>query len=316
MSETAVLESSAIEVPPPAMEIERGPLVMLSHEQRKEYSKTGILPSSEDSAPSPDKIGDSGTPMQQEKSKTEPKAKQTAEERIAQLEATIEKIRKGSGAETKPKAESAPAKPEPQLGDKPTPDDKNADGTPKYKTHAEYEDAALDWKFEQREAAKAATAAEAARLEALNAKVEKARARHGDIDAVIQSVANDIYQDQSISPIVKTMIGDSDYIADLIYTIGSDKAELAKFKAMSPRKAIEYIVVTEKLIAQELEEKETVVAEPPAKLKTQAPKPPAEAGGRAATPPDALQSALEGSAGKLNAGLKAEFLRRDLARMK
>jgi len=84
-----------------------------------------------------------------------------------------------------------------------------------------------------------------------------------------------------------------------------------------PGKAIRYIALTESLIAQELESKAKPVSEEvPAKPKTQAPKPPAEAGGRAAAPPDSLKAALEGSGGKLNSGLKAEFLRRDLARLK
>jgi hypothetical protein len=314
MSETATLESSTIEAP---MEVSRGPLVNLTPDQRKDFRTTGTLPKSEVAATSLETPGESGTPKRQDKPKNEPKPKQTAEERIAELERSIAYIKKGAGLD-KPKADSMPAKSEvPDLSAKPTPDDKNADGTPKWKTLEEYEDAVLDWKFEQREAKKAEAAAEAARLEDLNAKVEKARSRHGDIDAVIQTTAKDILEDQAISPAAKRLIGKSEMIGDLLFTIGGDKATLAKFKAMPEDQAIRYVVLTETLIAQELEAKSAeTVAEPPAKLKTQAPKPPAEAGGRAATPPDSMQAALEGSGGKLNAGLKAEFLRRDLAKLR
>jgi len=309
---TAVLESSAL--PPPVMEIDRGPLVNLNPEQRQEYRKTGTLPKTEAAASSLASAGDSGTPKPAGQPKNEAKPKQTAEERIAQLEATIERIKAGKGIEAKPKADSTPATPAPVT---PSAKPKEED----FATHAEYEEAVIDWKVDQREAKKAADAAEVERLAALDAKVEKTRSRHGDIDKQINDAAGEIAADAAIAPVIKQMIYDSEYTGDLLLVIGKDKAELAKFMKRArenPGKTIREIALTESLIAQELEA-ETSKAdepEPPAKLKTQAPKPPAEAGGRAATPPDSMQAALEGSGGKLNANLKAEFLRRDLARLK
>lgn len=326
MSEqSAVLESAPTEVIP-EMEVSRGPLVNLSKDERKEYGKTGILPIKEASATSP-ATGDSETPKQQEKPRAEQKRGQTAQERIAELKLTIERIEKGAGLDSKPKAESAPATPEhvEQTRTKPTPEDKNSDGSDKYPTHEDYIEGVVEWNVEKREAGKAAKAQEKAQADVLDEKINEARTRYGsEFDKILQPSAEEIYKDAAISPVIKTMIGDSEVMVDLIYTLASDPAEFAKFKTMAakqPGKAIRYIALTESLIAQEIEAKtsapvEIKTEETPAKPKTQAPKPVSEVGGRASTPPDSLQSALEGSGGKLSGGLKAEFLRRDLARLK
>lgn len=322
MSEaTAVLESSSIEaaaVPPPVMEVSRGPLVDLTPEQRKEYKTTGNLPKPAASAPAPAQ-GESETPPKQVVSA---KPKPSAEERIAQLESTIEKIKAGAGLNKPKPAESAPAQSEPVAPQftrpKPTSDDKNPDGSSKYATHEEFEDAKLDWMFEQKEVKKASEAREAAQISALDAKIEKARSRYENLDEVVTPAADAIIKDSAISPVIKQMLYDSEITPDLIFTLASNKEEFSSFLKMAkenPGKAIRYVALTESLIAQELEAKAAPVVEP-AKPRTQAPKPPAEAGGRAATPPDSMQAALEASGGKLNAGLKAEFLRRDLARLK
>lgn len=325
--ETAVLESSATEVAvpatPPVMEVSRGPLVDLTPEQRKDYKATGNLPTAvkkEESAPSP-APGESGTPKQQEAPKAEPKPKQTAEERIAQLESTIEKIRKGSGLD-KPKAETPePAKPVVQqqaTRPKPTAEDKNDDGTFKYGTHEEFSEALLDWKWEQREAEKAAASQANAQTKALDDKIEKARTRYPNLDEVVTPAANEIIGDKDISPVIKQMLYDSDITPDLIYALASNKEEFSDFLKLAktnPGKAIRLVAITESLTIQELEGK-SAPQEAPATPKTQAPRPPAEAGGRAATPPDSLQAAVAASGGKLTPEMKAEFLRRDMARLK
>jgi hypothetical protein len=323
MSEqTAVQESSTT----PVMEVERGALVNLTPEQRSEYKLTGELPTPKKEEAATSSESETAKPAgeaealknQQEKPV---KAKQTAEERIAQLESTIEKIRKGSGS-VKPKAEAAPAPEQNTVNrTKPKPDAKNTDGTPKYDTYEEYTLDLTDWRWEQREAEKAAKEQQSAQAKSLNEKIDNARTRYDNVDAVLQPAANEIYQDSTISPVIKQMIGDSDVIVDLLFTLGSDQAEFAKFLKMAkeePGKAIRYIALTESLIAQELAVKaeHAVVVVEPAKPRTQAPKPPVEVGGRATTPPDSLQAALEGSAGKLGPNLKAEFLRRDLAKLK
>ena len=112
-------------------------------------------------------------------------------------------------------------------------------------------------------------------------------------------------------------MSESDHLPDILFTLGSEPAELAKFVKMAketPGKALRYIALTESLIAEELAGKTAKSAEEtPAKPKTQAPKPPSEAGGRAAAPPDALESAAKTNDFR---SFKAEATRRALAKMK
>lgn len=330
--ETAVLESSATGAPSTPvgepitlqvpeqwknLDISRGALVDLTPEQRKDYRATGELPKPAEPAPAP-APGESETPQKQVIPKAEPKPKQTAEERIAQLESTIEKIRKGSGLD-KPKAETPePAKPvvQQQATSKPTREDKNPDGSYKYGTEEEYEDARLDFMFEEREAKKATATQQDAQTKALDDKIEKARTRYPNLDEIVTPAANEIIGDKDISPVIKQMLYDSDITPDLIYALASNKEEFNDFLKLAktnPGKAIRLVAITESLTIQELE---GTPKEAPATPKTQAPRPPAEAGGRAATPPDSLQAAVAASGGKLTSGMKAEFLRRDMARLK
>jgi hypothetical protein len=307
-------QSAVVEATATPIDISRGPLVDLTPEQRKDYKATGNLPTPKtEEAATSSVAGESETPKKQVVPKKS-KSPLTAEERIAQLESTIETIRKGAGLETKPKAESTPAKSEPvkALTNRPKPED--------FETHDAYEEAVVEWKIDQREAEKAAKAAQAAEEAALNGKIEKARTRYDNLDEVVNPAIETIVSDKGISPVIKQMLYDSEITPDLVFTIASNKEEFQDFLKMAkenPGKAIRYVALTESLIAQELEGKSTpVVEEIPAKPTTKAPKPPAEAGGRAATPPDSLQAAVEASRGSLSRDLKAEFLRRDLAKLK
>jgi hypothetical protein len=329
-NETVVAAESS---PAPVMDVSRGPLVDITHEQRAEFRKTGELPKvepkkTEEAAPSSEAkpeeaeakpAGDSETP---EKKQEIPKPKkQTAEERIAQLEATIEKIRKGKESKETPAAPS-PAKPEPvqqkPSQEEPTPDDKNADGTPKYKTYEEYTKALARWEIRQELAEQKREQQLRDQAKAFETAKEQAEARYENFAEVVSPFATALNTDPAVYPVVRQMFLDSDVMADLLFTIGSNKEEQATFLKMAkenPAKAIRYIALTESLITQELE-KEPVKEEPPAKPKTQAPKPPSEAGGRAAAPPDAEQAALASAGGKLTASVKAEFMRRQLAKLK
>jgi hypothetical protein len=95
-----------------------------------------------------------------------------------------------------------------------------------------------------------------AQQQSLNAKVNEARARYGErFDEVLQPTLNTIVSDAGVNPNVKAMLNDSDVIADLIYTLGSDSATLAKFLSMAksePGKAIRYLAVVENGIIEEL----------------------------------------------------------------
>ena len=326
MSEETVVAASSAE--PVVMEIERGPLVNMTSEQRQEYRRTGDLPgtpkkteeaATSSVAPKAEPEGESDPPKQQETPKAETKPKPTAEERIAQLEATIEKIRKGSGKET-PKAESSPAEPKPvqqhpPTRPKPTAEDKKEDGSSKFDTYEDFVEDLSDWKAEQRDVQRERDTAQQVQAKSFNDKLESARTRYPNFDDVMKPTVDAIVGDNAVSPVVKQMLDDSEVLPDLIFTIGSSESDLANFLKMAkdnPGKALRYIALTESLIADELAGTKPA-DEAPVRQKTQVPKPPSEAGGRAATPPDALEAAAK--AGDFRA-YKAESLRRDLARLK
>lgn len=326
-NQTAVVESSATEVQP--IEVDRGPLVTWTAEQRADYRKTGEMPTppkkTEEAAPSSEAKPAEISPapeaeIKQEKPAKVEKPKPTAEERIAQLEATIEKIRKGAGIEqrqeTKPQEQPKPIEPQPTRT-KPTAEDKEKDGTPKYKTYEDFVEDLADWKAEQRQAAWERSQQERAQRQELDTKVADAKQRYGEsaFDEVIKPTTEAIVGDRAIPDIVKARLSRSNVMVDLIFTIGGDAKELATFQNLAktdPFGAIDYIVLTESLIRDELAGKQKSDP-PPAKPQTQAPKPPAEVGGRAATPGDALESAVKAGDYRTYA---AEANRRALARLK
>lgn len=319
-------DESAAAVATPANDVDSGSLGGLTPDQRTEWNKTGELPKSEEAAPSTEPkpkaeaepAGDSEAPQKQEK---DGKPKPTASERITQLRATIAKIEKEAGLKTEV-AESSPAKPaaeapKPQevkpTRPKPTADDKKEDGSPKFGTYEDYIEELADWKAEQRDAKTQREAERKAQLDHGIAKVEEAKARYKDFETIGKTFWEEVVNNPDVNPTIKAMIDDSEYFADLAYTIGSNPDELAKFKAMPTGKQIRYIALTESLIADELDGKKVTTEETPAKPQTRAPRPPSEAGGRAASPPDALEAAA--SANDFRA-FEAESTRRQLAKLK
>lgn len=323
MSEaTEVVESSAA----PEVEVSSGPLINLTSEERVEFRRTGELPQpkKEDTAPSSEAKTD--TVKVETEGATEPPKPQentekgkhlTAKQRVEQLKATIARIEKEAGIVSETKAaESSTAKPEsapPPTRPKPTPEGTGPDGKP-YAAYEDYIDDLTDWKGEQREAKNQREAAEQAQSKEFWSKVNEARSRYEKFDEVVQPTATAINSNASIMPVVKAMLNDSDYLPDIMFTLGTDPAELAKFVNMPTGKQLRYIALTESLIAEELEGKaKPAVEETPAKPKTAAPKPPAEAGGRAATPPDALESAAKANDFR---SFKAESTRRQLAKLR
>ena len=96
-----------------------------------------------------------------------------------------------------------------------------------------------------------------AEKQALEAIRTEARERYEDFDEITESFLSKVISDgKPLIPLpVLGIINDSDYMADVLYTIGSDEAELAKFVAMAkanPNKAIRYVARVETLIAEEL----------------------------------------------------------------
>jgi hypothetical protein len=319
--ETAVQESSAIQEAP-VVEVERGPLVNLTSDQRAEFRRTGELPEApkkEESAPSSEakpEAESSTAPEAEKKQQEKPaKPKQTAEERIAQLEATIEKIKKGAGIEKAKHVEPPTTKVEQPTRPKPTADDKNEDGSPKYGSYEDFVEDLADWKAEQRWAAKESEQAKNAQAREIGAKVEAARDRYENFDETVVPFVNNLLADASIPNNVKRRLNNSKVFADLAFVLAGDPKfmDLAK----DEDDGITYIVLSESLIKEELAGKSKPKGEEkpesPAKPQTAAPKPPSEVGGRAASPGDALESAAKANDFR---SFKAEANRRALAKLK
>jgi hypothetical protein len=127
-----------------------------------------------------------------------------------------------------------------------------------------------------------------AETKALDAIVEEARTRYEDFDAVKETFLGSVLSDKG-SPMIPLSVleavNDSDVLADVIYTIGSDEKALADFVRMakeSPIKAIKHVAVLEGLIKEELAKtkgEKTQAVKAPERQRTSAPKPPSPVGG-------------------------------------
>lgn len=325
--ETTVVETQAPSSP--AMEVSRGPLVNLTPDQRTEFRKTGELPTAEppkteEAAPSTDIEPDvDGTTQVEEKPaqetpKPQDRRKPDAEARIKQLTDDRKRLQAELDALKAPKPEVQKEQPKPEAQytrPKPTAEDKDDKGEPKYSTYEDFVEDLADWKGEQRDAKNQRESQQQAQQREFTSKVNEAKARYGDkFDEFVAPAVNAILGDQSVSGVVKTMLNESEVLPDLMYTIGGDATELAKFVKMAtnePGKALRYIALTESLIREELEG--AAKPEPPVKPLTQAPRPPAEVGGRAASPGDALEAAAKANDFR---SFKAEATRRQLAKLK
>lgn len=243
--------------------------------------------------------------------------KQTAEQRIAQLEATIEKIRRGAGiqreTEVAPVVQTQPAQPQPQpqyTRPKPTVEAKNEDGTPKYGTYEDYVEDLADWKAEQRIAVERREQAARQQASQLQAQIDEARARYGDeFDDAVKPALQAINADQRIPPVVKAMLGESENVSDLLFTLGSDPKALESFietARTKPGQALRHIAILEAEIRSELQGKANEAPETPAKTQTAAPKPPSPVGGASSRAFDASDESLSAEewARKRNADLK------------
>lgn len=291
-----------------------------------QYRETGEVPArfkpaaTEESATSeveqpsegeqPESAGESEAPEDHQEPKPQPK-KLTAEGRIAQIDATIEKLWAAEEPDTikiaqleatrekieqraglKRKAEPAPASqppasaPQPQATrPKPTIEDKNSDGSPKYAGESAYEswlEDLADWKAEQRIAQAQREYAQQAQYREFQTKMAEAAERYPNFAEIADPFAGEIASNQKIPDFVKDMLRSSELFPDLVYTIADDADERAKFVRMAqtnPTQAARYIAALESGIRTELakaatEEKQ----EAPEPRKTQAPKPPAPVG--------------------------------------
>jgi len=182
--------------------------------------------------------------------------------------------------DAKPAASSPVAASVVQAGE-PNPEDKNNDGTPKFKTYEEFTRALARWEIRLELEADRQRAQEREANKALQSKLEDARTRYDDADDVIFPTSKSIH-DAQIPVAVKEVFGQSDVFVDLCYVVGSDPEELKKFITLAqsnPRAAIGKVFEYERGIKDQLSKGSEGKDPAPAPKKTGAPKPPAPVSG-------------------------------------
>lgn len=215
-----------------------------------------------------------------EEAQEQPKKGSAAEKRIKQLLADKKELERQLAASKPTQADSSPAQAsEPATRQKPTAEDKDKDGKPKYETYEDFVEDLADWKSEQRQAQWEVRQAQQKAQEALEVKLNESRARYEDADEVIFPAAQQI-NEAKIPQVVKEVFAGSDLFTDLCYVVGSDPEELKKFLSVAnsnPRAAIAKVFEYERGIREELSGKDEKQAPEP--TKTSAPKPPSPVGG-------------------------------------
>jgi hypothetical protein len=210
-----------------------------------------------------------------------------AEKRIKQLLAEKKELERKLAGKQDVQPESSPA-PEPQsTRTKPTANDNDKDGKPKYSTYEDFVEDLADWKAEQRMETAKREQAQQESQKALKSKLDEARARYDDADDVIFP-ANQAIQNAKMPLVVKEVFAQSDVFIDLCYVVGSDPEELKKFISLAqtnPRAAIGKVFEYERGIREELSKESSTPRDDKGKFtapeakKTSAPKPPSPVGG-------------------------------------
>jgi len=236
---------------------------------------------------------DSDPDKQQEK-----KSKgKTAEDRIAQLEATIRKIEEGAGI--KRKAEVATVTEQPKVSPQNYQEWRKSfkpsqwiETYGKQNPEATYEDANAamsDYLGDVRDQFKSVEQQRQSQAKELSDKVTDARGRYGEkFDEVLAPTVAKIISDVGIHPDVKEMINDSEVVADLTFVLGCDDDKaLNELRSMPKNRGLRYVAKLEAGIIDELANQTTATARDdsgkftasPAKPKTSAPKPPSPVSG-------------------------------------
>jgi hypothetical protein len=204
----------------------------------------------------------------------EPKGK-GAEKRIKQLLAEKKELeRKLAASQPKP---DVPAESSPESRQKPTIDDKNPDGTPKYSDWDSYNEDLVDWKTEQKLAEYKREQARQEAQRSFQTQMNEVRERYPDADTVITpaiKVLNEAKLPQSVSEV----FGTSPQFFDLCYQVGSDPEKMEKFITLArtdPRAALKQVFLEE----DKLQKVKLIPKEAPEPKKTTAPKPPAPVSG-------------------------------------
>jgi hypothetical protein len=302
--QTVVAESSAAPVTEtatetPSLEVPR------SGPEYTEWRKTGNLPEKKQpepaasaTAPSDDAVDSAATTMQEHSKRKEWKDQQRWKEltdRTKQLERELEEARRPKTTQ----AEPSPAKPEhPQTYAEYRKQFKPSQWIEDYakaNPEASYEDAnaaMADHLLDARDHFRSIEQRVTSEKQALESKVGEARSRYENFDEIKSSFLSKVVSDRGTPLIplqVLGIINDSDVLPDLLYTIGSDSAEMQKFVDMAksnPNKAIRYITRVEGFIQEELSKGSSARNEKGQFAKTEEPAPtPAKRGPESAPEP-------------------------------
>jgi len=266
----------------PAVTAEPSFVVPRSGPEYDTWRKTGALPEKKvqptqpaDPAPADTSKETPSAPAEVEPAPEPESGKQTqerrkpgAEHRIGELTAQVRQLQRELEEVRRPKptqAESSPARPQqPQT---------YADYRKAFKPSdwiAAYAQQNPDASYEEANAAMADHLYDVRRhfetieqrvnqeRQALESKVTEAKNRYENFDQIKSEFLSHVVSEQGTPLIplpVLGIINDSDVLPDLLYTIGSDSAEMQKFVEMAktnPNKAIRYVTRVEELIQQEL----------------------------------------------------------------
>lgn len=284
-------------------------------------SKSEASPSKQDSAPAEPSEAKAESAAESEAAKSsqekshKPKPKATAEERIAELEATIERIKKNASKETKADPSPAP-KSEPKAVSreltKPTrPKLSDYDGS-QGKTAEDYDNAMekyfddlSDFKADAKIREYQQRQTEEAGLRKLSSEIDEAKSRYDKFDlTTINDAAGEIWNDQQINPLVKDKLGKSELAIDLLYTLTGAEADYKAFLGLAksdPVAAITKLAIMESAIREELkiakgkatedDKGKEAKGKAPQAAEPRAPKPPSEVGGRGTATEDAAIAA-------------------------
>jgi len=309
-------------------------LSQFSPEERQKWRETGKIPEQpqkQDSAPADppkaekseaDEAKPAAEPETAETSQDKPKkGKATAEERIRQLLAEKkdleERLRQRAPA-PQPASKSEPeAKAQEPEKYKPLNQDEWMKANPNG-TWEEFEAAKMDHHYQWRRNQEIQAEAARQRLAQYEASVNDARERYPDAEDKIRPTLQTIAEDQTISPVVKAMIGDSEVAPHLLYVLATSNKlnDFLSTARTNPGKALRQLRDIERDIEAELakpardteadadepekekpedkpEKSEPAQKASPAPPETRAPKPPAEIGGRGTAPSDTARDAAQ-----------------------
>lgn len=320
-------DSAVVEVPQPK------PLESLSPGQYQKYRMTGEVPAEgtkeeTTAAVEPEKKQEPAAkpaPETVTEAKSEPKkvtklGYSDLRNKVREQEAEIERLKSASTREEPRTEEPAKARAEAKEDARPKQNDKNEDGTPKFKDWTEYEDALLAWnrrqslaEFEQLSAKKQQEQEiirENRKVEtSWKERVDAAKAKHDDFDAALDPKEGPAAEINSGSFLDRWIL-DSDEGAELLYYFHGHRGELKRIGALSITGASRELTRLE----MKLSGKSSEMAPPaqPDKRETKAPPPTREVGGRGTATVDEVNKAVadDDVRAYINSANRAEIARK------